>query len=109
MNVPGPKTNPIGRLEKEIRSLTGRLSKSSGSTETLINAINAQLSALASKVTLINAINAQLSALASKVRDIEAATKHTVSGMDIYIQQKEPDVSGDYVWIDTDGIDLIKE
>lgn len=92
MNVPGPKTNPIGRLEKEIRSLTGRLSKSSGSTE-----------------TLINAINAQLSALASKVRDIEAATKHTVSGMDIYIQQKEPDVSGDYVWIDTDGIDLIKE
>ena len=92
MNVPGPKTNPIGRLEKEIRSLTGRLSKSSGSTETLINAINAQLSALASKVT-----------------DIEAATKHTVSGMDIYIQQKEPDVSGDYVWIDTDGIDLIKE
>jgi len=92
VNVPGPKTNPIGRLEKEIRSLTGRLSKSSGSTETLINAINAQLSALASKVT-----------------DIEAATKHTVSGMDIYIQQKEPDVSGDYVWIDTDGIDLIKE
>lgn len=92
MNMPSPKSNPIGRLEREIRSLTGRLSKSSGSTETLINAINAQLSALASKVTAI-----------------EAATEHTVSGMDIYIQQKEPDVSGDYVWIDTKGIDLIIE
>ena len=31
-----------------------------------------------------------------------------VFGMDIYIQNTEPDIPGDFVWIDTNGIDLIE-
>lgn len=50
MNVPGPKTNPIGRLEREIRSLTGRLSKSSSSTGVEIAEIQAAIEGINTQI-----------------------------------------------------------
>jgi hypothetical protein len=50
MNMPSPKSNPIGRLEREIRSLTGRLSKSSSSTGAEIAEIQAAIAGIESQI-----------------------------------------------------------
>lgn len=85
-SIPGPKINPVGRLEREIRSLTGRMSKKSVSTDSEIEVLRETIATLSARLASI--------------------TNH-VHGMDIYIQATDPNIPDDYIWIDTNGIDLI--
>ncbi|MCD8479891.1 MAG: hypothetical protein LRZ88_06450 [Candidatus Cloacimonetes bacterium] len=76
--MPSPKTNPVGRLEREIRSLTGRLSKSSSSTGAEIAEIQAAIAGIVTQIgeivpgdpEAITAIQEQLTILSAQIDDL---------------------------------------
>lgn len=48
-------------------------------------------------------------AFSAEAKVDQLVTGKMVYGMDIYIQEKEPSTTGDYVWINTKGInDIVK-
>jgi len=42
-----------------------------------------------------------VSRLSKRIEATEVATTHTVHNMDIYASDEDPDLDGDYIWINT--------
>lgn len=54
---------------------------------------------------LIKRLNIKMKNVTAKTEVLEA--RNQIHGMDIYIQNTEPDDPKDFVWIDTNGIEII--
>ena len=59
------------------------------------------------KAQILRHMEARMKRLDGRIKGVASKQESRVIGMDIYVQAEEPQASGDYIWIDTKGIDLV--